>query len=37
MKQDMNANKIEELEKDLTEIKKDIEKIEKKVYNGGGK
>ena len=34
MKQDMNANSILQIEGDIEDIKKDIEKIEKKVYNG---
>ena len=34
MKQNMNANMLIEIQKDIADIKKDIEKIEKKVFNG---
>ena len=34
MKQDMNANSILQIEGDIEDIKKDIEKIERKVFNG---
>jgi tetrahydromethanopterin S-methyltransferase subunit G len=33
----MSRNKILVLEKEIEELKKDIEKIERKVYNGGSK
>ena len=35
MKDEMSRAKIVELEKEITRILKDIEKLEKKVYNGG--
>ena len=34
MKDEMSRNKIVELEKEIARILKDIEKIEKKVFNG---
>ena len=34
MKDEMSRAKIVELEKEITRILKDIEKLEKKVYNG---
>ena len=34
MKDEMSRNKIVELEKEIARILKDIEKLEKKVYNG---
>jgi len=34
MKDEMSRNKIVELEKEIERILKDIEKIEKKVFNG---
>ena len=37
MKDEMSRNKILVLEKEIEELKKDIEKIERKVYNGGSK
>ena len=37
MKDEMSRNKILVLEKEIEELKDDIEKIEKKVYNGGSK
>ena len=37
MKDEMSRNKILVLEKEIEELKDDIEKIEKKVYNGGNK
>ena len=37
MKQNMNANMLMEIQKDIEDIKDDIEKIEKKVFNGGSK
>tara|TARA_B100001758_G_scaffold236768_1_gene238207 strand:- start:2719 stop:3384 length:666 start_codon:yes stop_codon:yes gene_type:complete len=36
MKQNMNANMLMEIQKDIEDIKRDIEKIEKKVFNGSG-
>ena len=37
MKDEMSRNKILVLEKEIEELKEDIEKIESKVYNGGSK
>ena len=37
MKDEMSRNKILVLEKEIEELKDDIEKIESKVYNGGSK
>ena len=37
MKDEMSRNKILVLEDEIEDLKKDIEKIEKKVYNGGSK
>ena len=34
MKDELSRNKIVELEKEIARILKDIEKIEKKVFNG---